>query len=69
MVAWKNMDTLASYQALADAKKVDLVSAMSGESGAQRVRDEIRRRPRQGMPAQGTFHGACIAQHQYVGWS
>ncbi|MGN0775047.1 MAG: glucose-6-phosphate isomerase, partial [Candidatus Ventricola sp.] len=38
MVAWKNMDTLASYQDLMNAQKVDLVSAMSGESGAQRVR-------------------------------
>ncbi|MBQ4265626.1 MAG: glucose-6-phosphate isomerase, partial [Clostridia bacterium] len=38
MVAWKNMDTLASYQELLKAKKVDLVSAMSGEAGAQRVK-------------------------------
>ena len=39
MVAWKNMDTLASYQALAAAKKVDLASAMAGENGAQRVKN------------------------------
>ena len=38
MVAWKNMDTLASYQELVKAEKVNLVSAMSGEAGAQRVK-------------------------------
>ena len=39
MVAWKNMDTLASYQALASAEKVNLVSVMSGENGAERVKN------------------------------
>ena len=39
MVAWKNMDTLASYQALASAEKVNLACAMSGENGAQRVKN------------------------------
>ena len=39
MVAWKNMDTLASYQALAKAEKVNLVEAMSGENGAERVKN------------------------------
>ena len=38
MIAWKNMDTLTAYQELKNAPKVDLVTAMSGESGAQRVR-------------------------------
>ena len=38
MTAWKNMDTLAAYQALKAAPKVDLKAAMSGEEGAQRVR-------------------------------
>ena len=38
MTAWKNMDTLAAYQALKTAPKVDLKAAMSGEEGAQRVR-------------------------------
>ena len=38
MVTWKNMDTLASYEALKAARKVDLVRAMSGESGAERVK-------------------------------
>ena len=32
MITWKNMDTLASYQALATARKVDLKAAMSGEN-------------------------------------
>ena len=39
MGAWKNMDTLASYQALASAEKVNLACAMSGENGAQRVKN------------------------------
>jgi len=38
MITWKNMDTLASYQQLQAAERVDLVSVMSGESGAERVR-------------------------------
>ena len=38
MITWKNMDTLASYEALKSARKVDLVRAMSGESGAERVK-------------------------------
>jgi len=38
MIAWKNMDTLASYQELAAAEKVDLVAAMTGENGAERVK-------------------------------
>ena len=38
MASWKNMDTLAAYQALKTAPKVDLKAAMSGEEGAQRVR-------------------------------
>ena len=38
MINWKNMDTLASYQELCAAEKVNLASVMSGESGAERVR-------------------------------
>ncbi len=39
MVAWKNMDTLAAYQELKNTKPVDLASVMSGENGAQRVKN------------------------------
>ena len=38
MIAWKNMDTLAAYQALVNVEKVDLIAAMSGEAGAERVK-------------------------------
>ena len=38
MIAWKNMNTLASYQELLKAERVDLAKAMSGESGAERVK-------------------------------
>ena len=38
MINWKNMDTLASYQAMQSAKKVDVAAAMSGENGANRVK-------------------------------
>ena len=38
MINWKNMDTLAAYQELANAPRVDLPAAMSGEAGAQRVK-------------------------------
>ena len=38
MITWKNMDTLASYEALKATKPINLVAAMSGESGADRVK-------------------------------
>ena len=38
MISWNNMDTLASYQGLLNADKVNLAAAMSGENGAKRVR-------------------------------
>jgi len=38
MITWKNMDTLASYQELLSAEKVNLQAAMSGENGAERVK-------------------------------
>ena len=38
MINWNNLDTLASFKELKDTKAVDLVSAMSGESGADRVK-------------------------------
>ncbi len=38
MVSWKNLDTLASYQALKDVEIVDLVEVMAGENGAERVK-------------------------------
>jgi len=39
MVAWKNMNTLASYQDLQKVEKVNLAEVMSGDSGAQRVKN------------------------------
>ena len=38
MVTWNNMDTLASYQELANAKRVNLAEVMAGENGAERVK-------------------------------
>lgn len=38
MVTWKNLDTLASYQALTKVAPVELAKVMSGENGAERVR-------------------------------
>ena len=38
MINWKNLDTLASFEKLASLEKVNLVSAMNGEEGAQRVK-------------------------------
>ena len=38
MIAWKNMDTLASYQELENAARVNLATAMAGENGAERVK-------------------------------
>ena len=39
MVSWNNLDTLASYKALFDVEKVNLVEAMTGENGAERVKN------------------------------
>ena len=38
MINWNNMDTLASFKGLSEAKQVDLVQVMTGESGAERVK-------------------------------
>lgn len=38
MIAWKNMDSLASYRKLGEMKRVNLAAAMAGESGANRVK-------------------------------
>ena len=39
MIAWNNMDTLASYRKLLAADKLDLAAAMTGEAGADRVKN------------------------------
>ncbi len=39
MVTWKNLDTLASYQELEKVEKVNLAEVMSGENGAERVKN------------------------------
>ena len=38
MINWNNLDTLASYKELSEVKPVNLVEAMSGENGAERVK-------------------------------
>ena len=38
MVTWNNLDKLASYQELANAKVVNLAEVMTGENGAERVK-------------------------------
>ena len=38
MTQWKNLDTLASFGELAKVQKVNLVEAMSGQNGADRVK-------------------------------
>ena len=39
MITWSNLDTLASYQELQNVERVDLVKAMTGENGAERVKN------------------------------
>ena len=39
MVTWSNMDTLASFGELLKTEKINLAEALSGENGAQRVRN------------------------------
>ena len=39
MITWKNMDTLAAYAELQAAEKVNLAAVMSGENGAERVKN------------------------------
>ena len=38
MVNWKNLDTLASFEALKQVEKLNLAQAMAGENGAERVK-------------------------------
>ena len=39
MITWNNLDTLASYQELLGLERVDLAAAMTGENGAERVKN------------------------------
>lgn len=39
MINWKNFDSLASYQEIADVERVNLAEVMSGENGAERVKN------------------------------
>ena len=39
MITWKNMDTLAAYAELQNAEKLNLVAAMTGDNGAERVKN------------------------------
>ena len=39
MITWNNMDTLAAYQELLKTTPVNLAAAMTGENGAERVRN------------------------------
>lgn len=38
MSTWNNLDTLESFKELSNVKKVNLVEAMTGENGAERVK-------------------------------
>ena len=38
MISWNNLDTLASYQDVKNVNRVNLIDAMSGENGAERVK-------------------------------
>lgn len=39
MISWNNLDTLASYKELSDMAKVNVAEVMSGENGAERVKN------------------------------
>ncbi len=39
MLNWNNLDTLASYQELEKAERINLAEVMSGENGAERVKN------------------------------
>ena len=38
MATWKNLDTLETFKALSEVKRVKLAEAMSGAEGAERVK-------------------------------
>ena len=39
MINWRNFDSLASYKEIADVERVNLAEAMTGENGAERVKN------------------------------
>ena len=39
MITWNNLDKLASFKELEKVSKVNLVEAMTGENGAERVKN------------------------------
>ena len=39
MISWNNLDTLASYEEMLNVERVDLAKVMTGENGAERVKN------------------------------
>ena len=39
MITWNNLDTLESFKELSDVKEVNLAEVMTGENGAERVKN------------------------------
>ena len=39
MINWNNLDTLTSFKELSEVERVNLAEVMSGENGAERVKD------------------------------
>ena len=39
MITWNNLDTLTSFKELEKVERVDLVESMTGENGAERVKN------------------------------
>ena len=39
MITWNNLDTLEAYKELSNVKKVNLAEVMTGENGAERVKN------------------------------
>ncbi len=39
MITWNNLDTLTSFKELSEVERVNLAEVMSGENGAERVKN------------------------------
>ena len=73
MLNWKNLDTLASYEELKKVEPVNVAEAMSGENGAERVKNYsipmMIQRITMTLPERSSLQLLLLSQWVYLWWS
>ena len=66
MITWNNLDTLESYKELSNVKKVNLVEAMTGENGAERVKNYSVLYWQSQRSSAAVLHRKHVCQHRQL---